>query len=460
MSTLFDALNGNTVNTENGAKAFASTLDSVLDFFYQAPASRGKDMKGLLSSALNEDTDLTMRALQWLRDARGGAGEREQYRTLVTYLAAFNTELAEQLISRTPELGRFDDLQAFFGTPLEGKAVEVWLKAMKDGNALAFKWAPRKDKKGAKPLRDAAAMNEAMWRKFMVANSDTVEQKLCAGMFDSINFEHVPSVAMSRYHKAFNKNAEDLFAKYKDALVKGTAKIHAGAVFPHDVVKSCNRGDAQVASAQWAALPDYFADAIYKNVLPVVDVSASMNQSVSGETTAMDVAIALGIYCSERSQGIFKDQFITFSERPSLQTLSGKLHERVNQLKRSDWGYSTDLEKVFRLILDTGINSKVPQAEMPEVVLIPSDMQFNQCTDGTHFMPMLEKAYRAAGYELPKLVFWNMAAREGATPVTKDQGDVALISGFSPSIMQSVLSGVIDPIEVMKRTLNVDRYKL
>jgi hypothetical protein len=459
MSTLLQALNAETVTTENGAKAYASTLSKVLDFFYLAPASREADLTGALNSALNENTDLTLRALLWLRDAREGAGERNTFRKLVNYLATDHTELAAKLLGKIPEVGRFDDLLIFWGTPLESKAVNLWLSHMADYNALAFKWAPRKDKRGAKPLRKALGYNEQEWRKFVVSNSDTVEQKMCAKEFDSINFEHVPSVAMARYTKSFTKNATT-FVAYKEALESGDAKVNAGAVFPHDVVKSCVSGDPTVASKQWQALPNYFEGSKYKNVLSVVDVSYSMTCPVSGGSTAMDVAVALGLYCSERSVGHFKDTFMTFSSNPELQVLSGELHQRITQLKSSNWGYNTDLSKVFDVILKAGIDHNVPQNEMPDVVLIPSDMQFDEACTRSNFLPQLELKYAKAGYEIPKLVFWQVNAREGGIPVTVDDVGTAIVSGFSPSILKSVLSGEIDPEQVMLRTLNVDRYSI
>lgn len=471
MSQLFEAMNATNTVTENGALAYESTNSALLDFFYKAPVSRKQDLTRELFSALGEDENLALRALLWLRDARGGAGERDSFRKLLTMLAKNRPDLAKRLVHRIPELGRFDDLEALFGTELEQLAVYTWLSSMREGNALAFKWAPRKDKKGAKPLRSVVEMNEAQWRKFVVANSDTVEQKLCAKELDGVNFEHVPSVAMARYGRAFEKNAPEKWATYRAKLEAGTAEIKAGAVFPHDVVKSCYRGDAAVASKQWEALPDFMKDAEYTNVLPVVDVSGSMSCRVSGETTAMDVAIALGIYTSERSKGVFKDKFITFSESPELQSLSGDLQTRVKQLKRSAWGYNTDLMKVFDLVLNAAKRHNVSQRDMPQVILIPSDMQFDAATH-KHAYPWMtakdvfqeynleaiERKFAEAGYETPKVVYWNLAFRAGGIPVSMHDKNTALVSGFSPAILKSVLSGEIDPIKTMLRTLENERY--
>lgn len=458
MTTLLQALNGETTLTENGAKAYQSTLSAVLDFFYKAPTSRGKDLTAELTASLVEDPDLTYRTIKWLRDVREGAGERDTFRSLVKILLdTGNTDAALAMLVSIPELGRFDDLEVFFGSVLEEQAVTTWLNAMREGNALAFKWAPRKDKKGAKPLRKAAFMNEESWRKFVVQNSDTVEQKMCAGLWEKIDFKSLPSLASARYGRAFSRNSKS-YEAYLKSLEKGETTINAGAIFPHDVVKSVNSGNIIAANAQWDALPNYLENSKYNNIMSVVDVSGSMSVAVSGNTTAMDVAISLGLYTASKSTGYFKDTFITFSEKPKLQTVKGNLREKVHSMLRADWGMSTDIVAVFDLILRAGIVNSVPQEHMPDAILIISDMQFNRCIDGGHLLPTLKAEYERAGYTMPQLVFWCVAARGGNIPVTMHDSGTALVSGFSPTLLKSVLSGEINPVDVMLRTLYVDRY--
>jgi len=470
MSKLFEAMNA-TATTENGAKAFNSTLNTNLDFFYKAGASRGTDLTPAFIAAFVEDFDIAIKTLLWTRDARHGAGEREQFKNLCLTLLREDAALAERVMLRIPELGRFDDLKIFWNTSLEGKAASLWLKAMNEGNGLAFKWAPRKDKKGAKPLRKSMSLSEAQWRKYVVAGSDTVEQKMCAKEWESINFNHVPSVAMSRYQTAFHNNCGKTFEKYKDALVKGEAKVNAGAVYPYDIIKPFKSGlygrpygrdaDPTVLDAQWQALPNYIGDS-EDNFLPIIDTSGSMYSIISGSTSVLDVAVSLGLYTSERCNGIFKDTFMTFSDHPKMIKLKGSLSQRLQQMTSKDWGYGTDIQAVFVTLLHQAIDWKVPASEMPTKLLLVSDMQFNDSfrdgDESVHVMDMIREEYGAAGYEVPQIVYWQVNARKGGIPITAHESGAALVSGFSPSLLPAVLGGSLSPEKAMLDIVDVERY--
>jgi hypothetical protein len=202
-------------------------------------------------------------------------------------------------------------------------------------------------------------------------------------------------------------------------------------------------------------------------ILPVVDVSGSMTTGISSGSslTCMDVAISLGLYISERNVGPFQDHFITFSERPELQKLKGNLYERYHQLESSEWGMSTNLESVFDLVLRQAIKHNVGKESMPTKILILSDMEFNQAIRGgesVSAIEMIRGKYEKAGYDMPSIIFWNIQSRSGGNnvPVRFDESGTALISGFSPSILKSILSGNnITPIDIMQETINSERYK-
>jgi hypothetical protein len=463
MNALIQALNAEITTTENGCKSYDSTLNKNLDLFYLAGSSRGEDITPAWAAAFSENSELATRIALYCRDIRQGQGERQQFKNYIKFLLAqHQTEILSRIITKIPELGRFDDLEVFFGTVLEKEAATVWLKALKDGNGLAFKWVPRKDKKGAKPLRKVVGMNEQQWRKFVVAGSSTVEQQMCAKQWDDINFEHVPSVASGRYQKAFTKQCGERYEQYKEALVKGEAKVNAGAVYPYDVLRALKQGDHRLADAQWKALPD-FLDGSTESILPIVDVSGSMQTNITPTTTALDIAISLGLYLSERNKGAFKDCFMTFSEVPQLCKLvgTGGLSEKVQAMSRANWGMSTSIAAVFNLILTAAQQHNVPQEDMPSKLLIVSDMQFNQCMkngDSIHAFTMMKDNFSMAGYKLPQIVFWQVNARAGGIPVTAGTHGTALVSGFSPSIMKSLLKGDLEPVKVMLDTVNVERY--
>jgi hypothetical protein len=307
-------------------------------------------------------------------------------------------------------------------------------------------------------------MSPKDYRKMLVENSNTVEQLMCAKEFSKIEYSKLPSKAMSDYMKAFSKNDLARFQEYLNSVEKGETKINAGAVYPYDIIKSMNQGNAKGANVQWDALPNYMENNNEK-FLPVVDVSGSMSCPAGGSSsvTCMDVAISLGLYISERNVGPFQDAFVTFSSNPSLQILKGSLSERYNQLIRADWAMSTNIEAVFNLILKKAKASKVSQEEMPTMILILSDMEFNYA-GGKNWNPtaqqMIETEYTLAGYDMPKIVYWNIQSRgDNNKPVHFDKNGTSLVSGFSPSLLTSLLAGKdMSPLSMMMSVIGSERY--
>jgi hypothetical protein len=188
-----------------------------------------------------------------------------------------------------------------------------------------------------------------------------------------------------------------------------------------------------------------------------------MQVNATPSISCLDVSVSLGLYISERNIGPFKDAFITFSESPKLQYLKGNLKERYDQLSTSDWGMSTDIEAVFDLILNKAVEQKVPESEMPTMILILSDMEFNQAGGddwNKTAQELFELKYQKHGYDMPKIVYWNMASRNKNIPVKFGEDGTAMISGFSPSILKSILSGDnISPLKIMNNTINSSRYE-
>jgi hypothetical protein len=290
---------------------------------------------------------------------------------------------------------------------------------------------------------------------------------MCSKQWDSINFSHVPSLASARYQKAFGRNAPESYSAYIRELQKPESerdprvKINASAVYPYDVVKSVVSGNAAVADEQWKALPNYVGDA---RILPMVDVSGSMGSLGYGNVQPIDVAVSLGIYLSEKNTSEFKDLFLTFSECPRMCALQGSLTQRVQQLERADWGMSTNLHAAFDEVLRVAVQGRVAQEDMPEVLLILSDMQFDSCTRfDDNAQQMIRRKYEQAGYSMPRIVFWNLSPYGNSnTPVRFDDAGVCHVSGFSPAIMKTVLSVEelenFTPYNVMVQTLETERY--
>lgn len=477
MNTFVDAVMNQEARTTNGMKARKSTANAVVDLFYNAGASRGKNIVPAFTAAIAENRELALRVAAWLRDARGGAGERQLFRDILVHLEKTDPEAAKALLAKVPELGRWDDLFVFKTKEMKAVAYAMLGDALRERNGLAAKWTPRQGPIAAE-IRAFFGMSPKFYRKSLVEMTKVVETQMCAKEWDAINFSHVPSVATARYKKAFNRNTTK-YAEYVAELMKDPkdrtmeVKVNASVAYPYDVLKGrinshlkFDKTELDLIEKQWEALPNYVGDA---NILPLVDVSGSMTCKAGGhqsksDLTCLDVAVSLGLYLADKNKGKFKDTFLTFSSKPELMHLKGNINQKIDQMVKSNWDMSTNLHAAFKKILDTAVAGKVPQEEMPEMVLILSDMQFNQCvTHDDSAIQMIARKYQEAGYELPKVVFWNLNASYGNSPVKFDKSGTALVSGFSPAIVKPLLSADLDgftPEAVMLKTIMDDRYKV
>lgn len=458
--TSFATAFNNVTTTTNGDLAYKSTLDANVDLFYQAGASRGKDIGMLFDKAVAANEDIAVRTLLWLRDAREGSGERQQFKDLVLRL---KPEVIQKVIPLIPELGRWDDLLVFLDTPYERQAMGVVAAGLNMSNGLCAKWMPRKGITAAKVRKVLGIKSPKLWRQLLVSLTDVVEQQMCSKDWSKIEFGKVPSVAAGRYIQAFLRNAPEAYNEYKERLVKGEAKINAAAVYPYDVVKAARFGDKVVATAQWNALPNYM-EGVEERILPMIDVSGSMTVPAGGHgsnsvVTCMDVAIALGLYVAQRNVGQFKNVCMTFSSQPQLYEVSADFAEALRQIEK--WGYlgmSTNIEKAFVEILKRAKAHNVTADQMPTKLLILSDMQFDYCVEGNGAYDSIRRLYAASGYTLPQIVFWNINSSAGTCPVTVGTQGTALVSGFSPSILKGVMTGELEPVNVMLSTVMSERY--
>jgi hypothetical protein len=408
--------------------------------------------------------------LQWARDIREGAGERATFRNLLSALESTDPTLAGKLMHKIPALGRWDDLFAYKNSINRNQAFALIAEALEAKNGLAAKWMPRKGPVAVELTRYLGLSPKA-YRKLIVGLTNVVETQMCAKEWEAINFSHVPSVASARYQKAFGRNAKESYSAYIAELKKPVAeradpkvKINASAVYPYDVVKSVIKGNAAVADEQWKALPNYIGDA---KVLPMVDVSGSMGSLwyTHGDLQPIDIAVSLGLYCADKNTGVFKDLFLTFSGKPKMEHLKGTLSQKMTQMSKANWEMNTNLHAAFDEILKIAVNGNVAQEDMPDMLLILSDMQFDACTRyDNSAMQMIKRKYKDAGYNVPKIVFWNLSSygkENGNTPVKFDKNGTAHVSGFSPSIMKHVLADDLEeftPYNVMVNTLMNDRY--
>ena len=465
--SLINASRNNDAVTINGMVTNSTTLSSCLDLFFSVGAMRNGDKERLINmfvKAYDEDPLLAIKILFWSRDIRGGSGERQVFRDIWKHLVTYHTEIAIKLAKYIPIFGRWDDLW-LDSFNINQNYDNVVFNLIKENvtEPLLAKWLPRKKliingKNFKVKLEQFLHLSPKNYRKLIVSTTKVVEQQMCANQWNEIKYEHVPSLAISRYSKAFDKHDHERFNKYK---TNDNIKVNVGAVYPYDVIKNLKHGDIDMSKKQWDSLPNYLEDN-QERILPVCDTSGSMYHGIIPNLSPLDICMSLGLYISERNIGPFKDAFITFSESPKLQYLKGNLFERYCQLTKSEWGMNTNLEAVFNLILEKARKYNLPESEMPTMILILSDMEFDVATNNKHTaFDMIKYKYESFGYELPNIVFWNLNSKSNNYPVQIESENVALISGFSPNILKSLLSGeVITPLNIMFKTINSERYKI
>jgi hypothetical protein len=484
--------------TENGADAHKSTESDLLDLYATVGALRTRpaDVIAMFASAFAEDALLATKLSFHARNIRGGLGERQVSRFMWRWLAKNYPEIMEKNLSYVPFFGRWDDMYAFIGTPVEsdmwmlvGNQIQVDLANASRGKpvSLLAKWlksvnaSSKETCELGKYTANALGYSERDYRKvlshlrYMLSNA-VVERKMSANQWEEIDFEKVCSKAMSNSRKAFSKHDGERFGAYIEAVQKGTAVIHSGTLYPYDILEkmglqsgyySDGRGygshdlyqlsswDA-VLEEQWKALPNYVEDG--SNVLIVADTSGSM----SGRPVC--TSIGLGVYFAERNKGQFHNQFMTFSSRPHFITLKGAtMKEKVACVDHDD--SNTNLEAVFDLLLKVAVQNRVSPEDMPSKIVVISDMEIDSVQNSygrggkKDFTTHLKEQYRAAGYELPTMIYWNVDSRANTFHATKDEHGVQLASGQSPSIFKNILNSVAyTPWDAMVETLNSETY--
>jgi hypothetical protein len=483
MNSLVAALN--TTRTENGALTNRTSGSKLLNLFGQIGAMRSQsvsDIESTFGSAYREDKALALRCLFYARDVRGGKGERKTFRTILDYLVKNDTNVVIANLDNINFYGRYDDLTRLIDCKnVKVKtAVIAKVKAQLDADMVAehpsllAKWMPsinassKETKALAKKWIRALGMNEAQYRKTLStlrAKINIVERLMCANEFGAINYEHVPSNAAKLYRAAFKKKDAARYEEYLGAVEKGEKVIKAATLYPYDIVrtylKNGNYGRKlsvdRTMEAQWKALPDYLKENPH-NGLVIADTSGSM---FCDNNTPISISVSLALYFAERNVGAFNGFWLNFSSRPTFQMLKGDtLAEKISNMDYSNWQGSTDVDAAFELILSRARSANVPAEEMPSVLYIVSDMQFNCChsANKTNLETWKEKFSRY-GYEMPTIVFWNANARPGQSPVTVNDAGVVLVSGASAETFRSVIEGKnLSAYDLMVHTLSNERY--
>lgn len=471
MNSFLDNLDNadNYTLTENMAVTHKTTKSKVLDMFAMGGSYRNRsdaDCINLFINALEENEALAMKCLFYLRDVRGGQGERRFFRVCFKWLCDNNPEAAKRNLEYLSEYGRWDDLiYVTVGTKLEDYALflikeQLVLDMESKTPSLLAKWLPsenassHKTRKMAIKVRTYLKMTHKEYRKALAElrkRINIVERLMSENRWDEIEFDKIPSKAGLIYKNAFARR--DLIAKKYEIFAKdANTKVNAKVLYPYDVAhrafncydKDYNSTDRLMIQKYWDALPDYYKGR-EENGLAIVDTSGSM----SGQP--LEVAVSLGAYIAERGHGPFANHFITFSSRPELIRFEGvDITDKFNRARRADWKMNTDLESVFKLLLRTAQKENTKPEDMPTRLYILSDMEFDGClTDDWYshssqdevetLLEKIAREWKEAGYELPPVVFWNLQCRQSNIPAMG--GRFSYVSGFSAVMLETILSG-------------------
>ena len=471
--------------TEKGAVTYATSGSDCLDLFASVGALRRESDGEIVTRFLRayaEDHDLAVKILFFARDIRGGLGERRVFRVIMRWLADNHCESVKKNISYVPEFGRYDDLLCLLGTSCEPETVALlkdrfdsdWKNLAEDKDvSLLGKWLPSINASSeytvrmGKKLARALGMTEPEYRRALTslrARIRIIENNLREKDY-SFDYSKQPSRALFKYRKAFLRSDETRYREFLKNAESGRVKLHAGNVSPYEMVDPYLRNygvnltqeDRDAINAIWASLPDFGGN---EDMLAVIDNSGSMYSRSSPRPAA--VALSLGLYFAERNKGAFKGHFITFSEKPRLIELKGDTFaDRLEYAASFSEVANTDLEAVFDLILRAAVKNNLPQNELPAKLVIISDMEFDICTENaslTNFENAKAK-YAEHGYNLPEIVFWNVASRNRQQPVRMNEQGVALVSGVTPRLFSMVSGGIVSPYAFMMDVLNSERYK-
>lgn len=471
--------------TENGALAYRTSGSGLLDLFSLGAAYRSRtdeDMIQLVSKAWDEGPENTLKTLFYIRDIRGGAGERRFFRVTMNYLLSRKKITNRMYVCMLiPEYGRFDDLVWIYGNTTDEDLRKGIARLLKhqfnidfhevDDKKLSLlgKWLPSitgssfETVRIARMLRKDWGLTETAYRKKVSKlrkRLKVLEPIISRNAWSEVVYEHVPSQAMLKYRTAFSRHDSERFSEYCNSVTKGEKKVNTSTLYPYQLAsQACRYRNDQSIDLLWNNLPNYINEK-NKNALVVCDVSGSMLWTKLSSVTPLDVSTSLALYFAERNTGEFKDYFFTFSSRPTFVKIEGNtLSDKLLNIRNADWGGSTNLEAVFELLLTQAKRINATEEDMPSLLYVITDMEFDSNANWTTTTyQSIKQKYKDAGYKLPHIVFWNVNARNDTLPVTLNDLEVTLVSGLSPVIFGFAVEGK-SPVEFMMSVIGSERYK-
>jgi hypothetical protein len=472
--------------TENGALTNISTFSFCLDLFYMAGAMRNSNVEtiiDLVEKAFYENKDITMKILFFTRDVRGGLGERRFFKIAINTVAKIDVNAVKKNTPLIPEYGRWDDILTLYDiSELKSDIVRLIrnqletdilnMKSSADVSLLA-KWLPSVNTSSKTTIRMARKlakdleMTESEYRKTLSSLRkyiDIIENRLREKDY-TFDYSKQPSKALFKYKMAFIRNDNERYMRFIRDVSNGKANLNTSTLYPYEIVRKIiekqhfTEDEINSLDATWNSLSDIENS---QNAIAVVDGSGSMYWGLYSPKP-YEVALSLGIYFAEHCKGVFKNHFITFSETPRLIEINGEtIVDKVKYCCKYNECANTNVQAVFDLILNTAVENNAKQDEIPEFIYIISDMEFDSCAfiNNHHITnyDLAKRKFKKKGYELPKVIFWNVGARNMQVPVSRHESGTALVSGSSPKLFDMVKSGQLNPYNLMMDIISSERY--
>ena len=498
--------------TWNNAVTNESTLNFNLDMFAYSSRDPKQDYeknKNRFKNALIENDKTALANLLYTLDIRNGKGERALFKSYFYTLIEMNKDCAIQILPYIPELGRWDYVFEGIGTEIEENVYELirayLMMDIKNYNenkpvSLLAKWLPSiktHNKKNYFAVKLAKKLNltEKEYRKILSKLRDSlniVEKHITNKEYEKIEYISVPSKAMVKYKNLFFTKDEVRFkefieelkdskkAKYDNLFMNDFAKMYLDNLmkiginyfYERTIKEACRllfnnfflkdleensqillqnfKNEKNLINTMWKKQSKIEFD---KNVLVIADTSGSM------EGTPFETAISLAIYISQNNKSEeWRNKFIIFSS-DCIEYSYDKDAEFTDIIDNIPLiAENTNIDKVFKKILNDSIEKNLPQLD--EVIII-SDMEFDMVQDKKDMSNFKhwKSEFAKYNYELPKIIFWNVARNVESFPITKLDYGTCLVSGYSKNILKSIIDiENFDPIDIMLKTLEKKNY--
>ena len=470
--TKFSDIANRVTFTENGALAFSSFENPVMDFMFLAgnPKANSNEVYSILQEIMKQESDYTTieSLVLFMRDRTNGFGVRDNTRKVLSKLHYDGYDIS-RIIKLLPLVGRWDDV-VWLAYHTNKDTSSLCLEMIKSQFAqdmqyidelinvsLLGKWLPsinassQKTKDMAKFIAKSLGVSHKDYRKILSQlrrKIDVVERKLSSKQFKEIHYPSVPSLAMFKYKKAFERNDNVRFAKYLADVIAGKAKMNTGMLPIQQLVNRRHELGKDLFNKLWSQLDVGFID---DNILPVVDVSYSMLLVKIGGGTLKDLSVALGVLAAERMKGDFKDKVVIFSNQARYLSLEDceTPFDKIEKVYNDADCSNTNIVGVFSHVLSLAKEFSVKDEHMPKRMLLLSDMQFDYIESWKNGCPQFpishaKKLYKEAGYTFPEMIYWNMHS-ELCAPERRDDNVISL-SGYNHRLLELLEHRTVDSL--------------